>query len=326
LNPVKPNWIKSLSQKARPNVAPWTTNQIPDLSDKTVVITGANSGLGFESAKALANRGAEVILACRSEERGENARQEILAQIPHAKLHAMTVNLQDLSSVENFARTFVENFDRLDVLLNNAGIMNTPYGLTNDGFETQMGTNHLGHFALTGQLLDMLKGTARSRVVIVSSSAHRAGTMNFDNLLFQNGQKYTPLKAYGRSKLANLLFAYELQRHFDRHGIDCIGTAAHPGASQTNLGRHIEHTLPFKLFNPLLQRVVQGPASGALPQLRAAVDPQVRGGEYYGPDGALGMSGYPVRVRSNRASRSLPDAEKLWQESERLTGVTYSFS
>ena len=304
----------------------WTTRDIPDLSGKTVVITGGNSGLGFESAKALAHRGADVILACRSSERGESARGEILAHLAHAKVHAMTLDLQDLASVASFATKFSEDFGRLDILMNNAGIMNTPYGLTKDGFESQLGTNHLGHFVLTGQLLDVLKSTAGSRVVTVSSSAHRAGTMKFDNLLFQNGTGYTPLKAYGRSKLANLLFTYELQRQFARHDIGSISTAAHPGASQTNLGRHIEHTLPFRVFNPLLRRVVQGSERGALSQLRAAVSPEVCGGHYYGPDGHFGMSGYPVLVRSSRASYSLDDAEKLWRESERLTGITYQFS
>ncbi len=304
----------------------WTTRDIPDLSGKTVVITGGNSGLGFESAKALAHRGADVILACRSSERGESARGEILAHVANAKVHAMTLDLQDLASVASFATKFSEDFGRLDILMNNAGIMNTPYGLTKDGFESQLGTNHLGHFALTGHLLDLLKSTADSRVVTVSSSAHRAGAMKFDNLLFQNGTGYTPLKAYGRSKLANLLFTYELQRQFARHDIGSISTAAHPGASQTNLGRHIEHSLPFRVFNPLLRRVVQGSERGALSQLRAAVGPEVCGGHYYGPDGHFGMSGYPVLVRSSRASYRLDDAEKLWRESERLTGITYQFS
>ena len=304
----------------------WTTRDIPDLSGKTVVVTGGNSGLGFESAKALAHRGADVILACRSSERGESARGEILAHVANAKVHAMTLDLQDLASVASFAAKFSEDFARLDILMNNAGIMNTPYGLTKDGFESQLGTNHLGHFALTGHLLDLLKSTADSRVVTVSSSAHRAGAMKFDNLLFQNGTGYTPLKAYGRSKLANLLFTYELQRQFARHDIGSISTAAHPGASQTNLGRHIEHSLPFRVFNPLLRRVVQGSERGALSQLRAAVGPEVCGGHYYGPDGRFGMSGYPVLVRSSRASYSLDDAEKLWRESERLTGITYQFS
>lgn len=304
-------------------MADWTTKNIPDLSEKVVIITGGNSGLGLESAKALSNSGAEVILACRSSKLAEEAKQEILAQVPHANLQVLIIDLQDLSSIASFAKTFMEKFDRLDILMNNAGIMNTPYGLTKDGFENQMGTNHLGHFALTAQLLGLLKVTPGSRVVSVSSSGHKVGAMNFNNLLFKNGRGYTPLRAYGRSKLANLLFAYELQRYFEYHDVDCISTAAHPGASQTNLGRHIENAAAFKVLNPVLTRVVQGAAEGALPQLRAAVDPAARGGEYYGPGGLFEMSGFPVRVKSNRASRNLLDAKRLWQESERLTGVKY---
>lgn len=304
-------------------MAEWTANDIPNLGGRIVVVTGGNDGLGFESAKALAGNEAEVILACRSTERGENARQEILGVVPHANVRVMKLDLQDLSSIETFANEFNEGSGRLDVLLNNAGIMGTPYGVTRDGFEVQMGTNHLGHFALTGRLLGALKRTARSRVVTVSSAAHRTGTMSFDNLLFRDGRGYTPLKAYARSKLANLLFAYELQRRFERHGVDCISVAAHPGASQTNLGRHIESTLVMRVLEPALRRVVQDPAGGALPQLRAAADPQVRGGEYYGPGRFHQMSGAPVAVRSSRASRSLRDAKKLWQESENVTGVRY---
>ncbi len=299
----------------------WTEKDVPDLRGKTIVVTGGNSGLGFESAKVLASKGAEVVLACRSTRRGEDAKQEILTAFPEVELRVMNLDLQDLSSVEAFANEFSERYNRLDVLLNNAGIMNTPYRLTQDGFESQMGTNHLGHFALTGRLLGMLERTPKSRVVTVSSSGHRVGRMRFDNLLFRDGRGYTPLQAYGRSKLANLLFAYELQRRLERHRVDCISVAAHPGASQTNLGRHIEDGLFMRLLNPVLKRVVQSPASGALPQLRASVDPQVQGGEYYGPNGLYGMSGHPVKVRSSKASRSIRDAKKLWQESEELTGV-----
>jgi NAD(P)-dependent dehydrogenase (short-subunit alcohol dehydrogenase family) len=307
-------------------VAKWTANDIPNLRGRVVVVTGGNDGLGFESAKALARNEAEVILACRSTERGEVAKREIAAAVPHANVRVMKLDLQDLASIETFTNEFNQDAGRLDVLLNNAGIMGTPYGVTRDGFEAQIGTNHLGHFALTGRLLSALKRTARSRVVTVSSSAHRTGTMSFANLLFRDGRGYTPLKAYGRSKLANLLFAYELQRRFERHGIDCISVAAHPGASQTNLGRHIEKTLVLRLLKPVLRRVVQDPAGGVLPQLRAAVDPQVRGGQYYGPGRLHGMSGAPVAVPSSRASRSLRDAKRLWQESEYLTGVRYEWA
>jgi NAD(P)-dependent dehydrogenase (short-subunit alcohol dehydrogenase family) len=238
----------------------------------------------------------------------------------------MALDLQDLSSVKAFARDFGRRFDRLDVLMNNAGVMGLPYQLTKDGFECQMGTNHLGHFALTGALLEVLVRTPRARVVTVSSSAHHAGSLDFDDLLFDRGRGYGPFAAYARSKLANLLFAYELQRRFDRHSVDCISVAAHPGMSQTSLGRHVESTLLLRALRPVLRRVVPDAARGALPQLRAAVDPRVRGGEYYGPDGPMGMSGPPVSVGSSRASRDIHDAARLWRASERLTGVFYSFS
>ncbi|MEM7436343.1 MAG: oxidoreductase [Myxococcota bacterium] len=304
----------------------WTARDLPNLRGRTIVVTGGNDGLGLESAKAFAQHEAEVILACRSIARGEAAKRAIVAVAPHSNAHVMRLDLQDLSSIDAFAVAFDERFGQLDVLLNNAGIMGTPYGLTRDGFEAQMGTNHLGHFALTGRLLSALRRTAGSRVVTVSSSAHRAGAMRFDNLLFEDGQGYRPFKAYGRSKLANLLFAYELQRRFEQHDIDCVSVAAHPGASQTNLGRHIDKMWAMRLMEPVLRRVVQDPAGGALPQLRASADPRVRGGEYYGPGAFHGMSGAPVRVRSSRASRSHHDARRLWDESERLTGVRYEWA
>ncbi|MEM7135463.1 MAG: oxidoreductase [Myxococcota bacterium] len=307
-------------------MAIWTARDLPNLRGRTIVVTGGNDGLGLESAKAFARNEADVVLACRSIDRGEAAKREIVAVAPHADVRVMRLDLQDLSSIETFAHAFEENSGHLHVLLNNAGIMGTPYGVTRDGFETQMGTNHFGHFALTGRLLRVLKRTPGSRVVTVSSSGHRAGAMHFDNLLFEGGRGYTPFKAYGRSKLANLLFAYELQRRFEQHGIDCISVAAHPGASQTNLGRHIEQMWVMRILEPALRRVVQDPAGGALPQLRASADPQVRGGDYYGPAALHGMSGAPVRVRSSRASRSLRDATRLWEESERLTGVRYAWA
>lgn len=306
-------------------MAKWTTDSIPELHGKTVVVTGANTGLGLESARALADKGAEVVMACRSLDKAEGAADRLRADLPDARLHVMSLDLQDLSSVRAFAQDFAGQFGRLDILLNNAGVMNTPYGVTRDGFETQMGTNHLGHFALTGLLLPSLRATPRSRVVTVTSSGHRVGQMDFTDFMFEDGHGYLPLRAYGRSKLANLLFAYELQRLFDRHHIDSLSLAAHPGASQTELGRHIEGALVFRVLNPLLTRLVQSPAMGALPQLRACCDPTVCGGDYYGPEGLGEMGGHPVRVRSSRASRSRTDAARLWQRSERLTGVLFDF-
>lgn len=298
---------------------------MPDQSGKTVVVTGGNSGLGFETAKALAQKGADVVLACRSESKGEAAKTAILTEYPEAKVIVMALDLMDLSSIKSFAQMFTKNYSQLHILINNAGIMTSPYGLTKDGFESQMGTNHLGHFALTGLLLDTLVRTPNSRVVVVSSLAHRQWKISFDNTLFENAQGYNSMRAYARSKLANLLFTYELQRKFEAKGINNLVVAAHPGASFTNLGRHLEGKFLFKVLRPLIIKVLPTPKSGALPQLRAAVDTNVKGGEFYGPSGLMELSGYPVLVKSTKASHNAEDAQKLWTISEELTGVKYGF-
>jgi len=302
----------------------WTTENIPDLTGKIIIVTGGNSGLGFESVKAFTAKGAEVILASRSVEKGEKAKAEILQQHPEGKIKVAKLDLADLDSVRGFAKNFQQNHNRLDVLLNNAGIMTTPYFKTKDGFEGQVGTNHLGHFALTGLLLPVLKKTSQSRVVNVSSVAHKQGKMNFRNLLFENGKGYSPMKAYGRSKLANLLFTYELQRFFKANNIDSISVAAHPGVSQTDLFRYLDEKWYFRMVRPLFKAISQESKMGALPEIRAAVDPEVKGGEYYGPSGFREMKGHPVKVKSNSASYNEEDARKLWEVSEKLTGVIFN--
>ncbi|MCG8307601.1 MAG: oxidoreductase [Cytophagales bacterium] len=302
----------------------WSTKDIPDLTGKTIIVTGGNSGLGFESVKAFVNNGAKVVMASRSLEKAEKAKTEILRNNPGGSVELGALNLSDLSSVRRFANEFKSKHDRLDVLLNNAGIMMTPFGRTKDGFENQFGTNHLGHFALTGLLLELLKNS--SRIVNVSSLAHKRGEIDFDNLLYDNGKSYAPMKAYRRSKLANLLFTYELQRRFASNEIKTIAVAAHPGVSITNLGKHLEDKLMYKLLLPISGFFTHSPASGALPQIRAAVDPDVRSGQYYGPDGRGEMKGDPVLVQSNKASHSLADARMLWEVSEQLTGVKFMFS
>jgi len=302
----------------------WTSSDIPDLTGKTILVTGGNSGLGFESAKAFAEKGAQVIIACRSANRGDVAKKQIEKTCPTANVHVMELDLMDLESIKDFTIRFKQKHDRLDVLLNNAGIMTVPYGLTKDGFESQIGTNHLGHFALTGLLLDLLKNTAQSRVVNVSSMAHKQGVMDYDNLLFKNGIGYSPMKAYGRSKLANLLFTLELQEFFVSKNIDCIAVAAHPGVSNTNLARHLEGKWMFELLRPLLQMIVQPAIMGALPLIRASVDPQVKKGEYYGPSGFQEMSGYPVLVEPNKSAKDIQSAKKLWEISEKLTKVVFN--
>ena len=301
----------------------WTQENIPDLTGKIIVVTGGNSGLGYESVKAFAGKGAEVVLASRSMEKGEEARTEILKDFQEGEIKVMQLDLGDLESVRNFASAFKENYKKLDVLLNNAGIMMTPYFTTKDGFEGQLGTNHLGHFALTGLLMDVILKTQGARIVNVSSGAHKSGEMDFSNLQFKNGKGYKPMKAYGRSKLSNLLFTYELQRKLEVAQKETIAMAAHPGIAMTNLGRHLQGKLLVKLLMPLLNRMAQHQAMGALPQIRASVDHQVKGSEYYGPGGKGERKGYPVMVESNEASHSLQDAKKLWKESERLTSVKF---
>ena len=303
--------------------AKWTTDNMPDLTGKVIIVTGGNSGLGYESVKAFAEKGAEVILASRSVEKGEAAKAEIGKT--KGRIVVMRLDLQDLASVKQFAACFTENYNRLDVLLNNAGIMTTPYFLTKDGLEGQMGVNHFGHFALTGQLMGLIAKTPKSRVVNISSIAHKIGKMNFDNLLFESGKDYTPMKSYAQSKLASLLFTYELQRYFETRGIDSIAVVAHPGVSHTNLIRHVENKLIFRLFAPVLKKIAQPAEKGALPEIRASVDPSVKGGEFYGPMGFRGISGYPVVVKSSSASHSKEDAKRLWDVSEELTGTTMKF-
>ncbi len=301
----------------------WTIDNIPELSGKTILVTGGNSGLGFEAVKAFAGKGADVIMACRSLAKGEEAKKLLTGLNPQANISVMELDLTDLKSIHSFVNQFKENHSRLDILLNNAGIMMVPYGLTKDGFENQMGTNHLGHFALTAQLLELLKTTPNSRVVNVSSMAHKSGVMDNNNLLYENGKDYSPIKAYGRSKLSNLLFTYELQRFFEKNKIDTIAVAAHPGVSDTNLFNHAAPKWLMNLLRPLFLFMIQPASMGALPEIRAAVDADVKGGQYYGPDGKKEMKGYPVVVESTEASHNKEDARKLWELSEKLTGVKF---
>jgi NAD(P)-dependent dehydrogenase (short-subunit alcohol dehydrogenase family) len=301
----------------------WTVNNIPDLSGKTVVITGGNSGLGFASAKALSEKNAQVIIACRNEGKGNEAKQIILRANPNSLVHVMPLDLADLKSVKRFAKQYQVTFDKLDVLINNAGIMTVPFAWTRDGFESQIGTNHFGHFALTGLLMETIKKTPGARVVNVSSMAHKMGKIHFDNLNFHGGRAYGRMQAYAQSKLANLLFTYELQRWFEKNDINALSVAAHPGVSATNLAQGSSDNFLFRLFIPGFNLIGQSSDMGALPQLRAAVDPQVKGGTFYGPCSQFEFRGYPVIVQSNHASHNQQDAMKLWELSEKLTGVYY---
>ena len=301
----------------------WTTENIPDLNEKVIIITGGNSGIGFESAKEFARKGARAVLACRSMDKAQTALNLILEEIPDAKAEVMQLDLMSLKSIRKFAEEFKTKYKRLDVLLNNAGIMMVPYGKTEDGFERQLGTNHLGHFALTGLLIDLILKTPNARIANVSSTGHNFGEMDFENLMFEGGDDYSPMKAYGRSKLANLLFTYELQRKFETSGAGVIAVAAHPGMANTHLADHLFNKFPFILMKPFSGLVVQSSAMGALPSIRASVDPEVKGGQYFGPDGKREAKGYPVLVESNGSSHNAGDAQKLWEMSESLTGITF---
>ena len=301
----------------------WATSDVPNLEGKTVVVTGGNSGIGFETARVLADRGALTVLACRSEERGERAVRRILDGTPGCHTEVMVVDLADLASIERFAERFADQHDRLDVLVNNAGIMAVPYGRTVNGFEQQIGTNHLGHFALTGRLMGLLLATPDSRVVTVASTAHRGAAQPFwGNFLYENGG-YTPFGAYCRSKLANLLFVYELGRRLERNQAMAMSVGAHPGTCPTNLANHLKTKWRYKLAVPLLAPFAQPANMGALATLRAATDQEVRNGEYYGPGGAFQQKGHPVQVGATKMAHSEHHAGILWEWSEKITGVAY---
>jgi NAD(P)-dependent dehydrogenase (short-subunit alcohol dehydrogenase family) len=296
----------------------WTVGNIPDQSGKVVIVTGSNTGIGFETARMLAENGAKVIMAVRTVEKGEKAAEKIRGKFAGADVYVMELNLADLESVKQFAENFKDEFSQIDLLINNAGVMIPPYTKTKDGFELQFGTNHLGHFALTAQLLDILKQTENSRVVNVASLAHTRGELDFDDLNWEN-RSYSKWKAYGDSKLANLYFTYELQRKFEEYGFDTIAVAAHPGGTNTDLARH------NFIFGLLGSIIGQSPEMGALPTVRAATDENIEGGEYYGPDGFGEFYGNPVKVDSNRLSKDEMIAKRLWKVSEEMTGVEYNF-
>lgn len=293
----------------------WTHDRIPDQTGRVAVVTGANTGIGFETAAALAAKNASVVLACRDRQKADDAIRRIRARTPSARLELIELDLASLASVNRFADAFRADHDRLDLLINNAGVMIPPFALTEDGFELQFGCNHLGHFALTGRLVDLLGATPGARVVNVASLAHRYGAMDFDNLNAEKG--YDKMKAYGRSKLANLLFTFELQRRLERAGSGLVATAAHPGWTGTDLQRHSAFIMLANRF------FAQTPPLGALPTLRAATDPEAAGGDYYGPRGFYEMRGYPTKVGTTPAAKNQDDARRLWQVSEELTGVAF---
>jgi NAD(P)-dependent dehydrogenase (short-subunit alcohol dehydrogenase family) len=293
----------------------WSAEQLDDQTGRVAIVTGSNSGIGFETARVLAEKGAIVIMACRNLEKAKPKADEIRQAHPSANVEVMELDLSDLDSVRRFAEAFRAKHSRLDLLINNAGIMVPPYGKTAQGFETQFGVNHLGHFALTGSLLDLIVNTPGARIVTVSSVAHYMGKIQFSDLNWEKDYKAQP--AYGQSKLANLLFTYELQRRLAAAGKDTLAVAAHPGWTETNLQ---EHAKAVKFMNRFF---AQKPLMGALPTLYAATESDVSGAEYYGPNGFMEMNGPPKRVKSNRRSHDKNIAERLWNISEDLTGVSF---
>jgi NAD(P)-dependent dehydrogenase (short-subunit alcohol dehydrogenase family) len=299
----------------------WAADQIPDQAGRTAVVTGANSGLGLVTARELARAGARVVVTARDERKGDVARAAITAEVPQADLDPRVLDLADLGGVREFASAVSADYPSLDLLINNAGVMMPPRGETADGFELQLGTNHLGHFALTGLLLDALAKGSGSRVVTVSSIEHRPGKLAFDDL--QSESSYSPRGAYQQSKFANAVFGLELDRRLRAAGSPVISVLAHPGYSDTNLQR----TGPTGVMRAVLEignRVfAQGAEKGALPQLYAATAPGVEGGEFYGPDGFQQMRGAPKRVRPVDRAEDEETGRRLWRVSEELTGVTY---
>ncbi|MBW2629127.1 MAG: SDR family oxidoreductase [Deltaproteobacteria bacterium] len=304
----------------------WNLDQVPDLSGRVMIVTGANSGIGYEAALAFAKRKADVVLACRNQDKAKAAADRIQHEAPTARLELIPLDLSDLSSVQAFADSFREGRSQLNALINNAGVMALPKRTTSDGFEMQFGTNHLGHFALTGHLLDLLLATPGSRVVNVSSIAHKFGKMRFHDLQWE--RSYSKWGAYGQSKLANLLFTHELDRKLKDAGNDTISVACHPGWAATNLQEAGPRMDGSKLMERLSAwgnaMLAQDAAAGALPTVFAAVEP-LHGNEYVGPTRLMGWHGPPEIIEPLNKARDPEAAERLWDESERLTGVRYAF-
>ncbi|OUS29778.1 hypothetical protein A9Q99_08085 [Gammaproteobacteria bacterium 45_16_T64] len=302
----------------------WSTKDIPSQDGKTALITGANSGIGFEAAKALAEKGARVTLACRNQQKAEEAIALIKSSLPKAKLEFLAMDLASQTSIKNAVANFKENNSSLDILINNAGVMWLPKSQTEDGFEMQFGTNHLGHFTLTGLLLDTLINTPNSRIVTVSSLGHYTGKIHFDDI--QLDKRYGKHKSYAQAKLANLMFAYELDRKLKAAGKETRSIAVHPGGSSTNLanpGFEKGASLFTGVAKAFFPYVTQGADSGALPTLFGATAQEADGGDYIGPSRLFEVIGAPKKVSSSRYSKREDLANKLWSLSEELTNIQF---
>ncbi|MFT5820715.1 MAG: NAD(P)-dependent dehydrogenase (short-subunit alcohol dehydrogenase family) [Crocinitomix sp.] len=294
----------------------WNTENISDQAGKTIIITGASSGLGKEAAKVLAEKNATVVMAVRNVKKGETVAAEIRKAFPNAKIQVQELDLNNSTSIKSFADNYSASHNQLDILINNAGIMMCPYSKTDDGFEIQMGTNHFGHFALTGHLMPLLIKTNNSRLVVTSSIAHRQGNIDFSDINWES-RKYKTTKAYSDSKLANLYFAYELAERQQEDANYPTITAAHPGWTKTELDRHSGLA---KFLGNIVAQTVQ---MGTLPTLRAATDIDSKSGDYYGPAKMMEMRGNPLVVKSTPLSHDKNLAKKLWDLSEEMTGVSY---
>ena len=300
---------------------PFHLEEIPSQKGKIAVVTGANSGLGLETTKGLAKKGFLVVMACRNAKKAETALSVIKKEIPEADLVISVIDTASLKSVRAFARDFRARYSKLDLLVNNAGIMIPPFSLTEDQFESQLGTNYLGHFLLTGLLIPLLDKTEGARIISLSSNAHKKGHIDFEDLNFKK-RSYSRWEAYRQSKLACLMFAYELDRRLKQKGSKAISVVAHPGVSNTNLGQFIPFLL--KPLTPLVGTFIgHPPENGAKPTLMAALYPDLKGGDYFGPGGKGEWKGPPVKVDGIPLSKNKSVAQRLWSVSEALTGINY---
>ena len=300
----------------------FTIDSAPSQEGKIAIVTGANTGLGYEVTVGLVMKGARVIMACRNLDRAEKARQKIVKQIPSADLDILELDLNDIKSVRSFAEQFKTQYKQLDILINNAGIFMPPLGHSIDSYEQQFAVNYLGHFLLTGLLFPLMKSTKGSRIVSVSSKAHEWGTIDFENL---NAElNYSKMGAYSQSKLACLVFSYELQRRINKAGYDVISVAAHPGGTNTELGRYTPKWI-YNPISPLISLMLPSPTKAARSILMAAIDPDVNGGEYFGPKGFYDIIGPPGIVKSKPHAHDETVARKLWEISEKMVHFTYDF-
>lgn len=296
----------------------WTINNIEDLTGKVYLVTGANSGIGYEATKVFASKGAKVIMGCRNIIKAKNAQETILKEFPNALLDIIPLDLTDFKSIKEFSDKVLVKYDKLDVLLNNAGIMTVPYGSTKDGLELQIGVNHFGHYYLTMNLVNLINKTKDSRIVNIASVAHKYGNINKNTFEYDENKKYNKMKAYSQSKLANLLFTYKLKEKLEKQGSNISVLAAHPGISSTNLGHHINGGV-VKVVQSLLVFAKQTQDRGALPGIRACTDKLAISGQYYGPSGLFEFKGNPVVVKSTKRSHSKELQDILWTESIRIT-------